>query len=345
VTPAVRAACLLCVFAAAGVCAETRAAIDEQALLKELGFSAHDLQKIGRGEVIGRTTQADSSAVALVVAGTIAIPAGFYIEKFRTIESFKKTAEVLQIGRFSNPPSRDDLAALTLDDADVSDLKGCRIDDCGLKLDEQGIGSLARRDAQPGTSAAAMRQYLASYVQRYLESGNAGLVEYRDNSQPRRLADELGVILTRSNFLQRSWPPLYAAVASFSGTRPEGLEHFVYWSKEKVGPRAVISVTHAIISPPQGGSAAIATKQLFASHYSTGSLGVTMLIDKGTTESPRTLVVYVNRSRLDIFGGILGSIKRPLVRSRARDGAERMMRLLRERLERDYRKTEADGKR
>jgi hypothetical protein len=331
------------VFAAAGLCAEPPAAFDEQALLKELGFSAHDLQKIGRGEVVGRTTQADSSAVALVVAGTIAIPTGFYIDRFRAIESFKKTAEVLQIGRFSNPPSNHDLAALTLDEADVSDLKACRIGDCGVKLDEEGITSLARRDAQAGPSSAAMRQYLANYVQRYLERGDAALAEYRDNSQPRRVADELRVILGRSHFLQRGWPALYATVAAFPGTGPEGLEHFVYWSKEKVGPRAVISVTHAIISPPQGGTAAIATKQLFASHYSTGSLGVTMLIDKGTTESPRTLVVYVNRSRLDIFGGILGSIKRPLVRSRARDGAERMMRLLRERLERDYARQKAEG--
>src|SRR5687768_4328273 len=92
VTYRVRAACLLSVFAAAGLCAEPPAAFDEQALLKELGFSAHDLQKIGRGEVVGRTTQADSSAVALVVAGTIAIPTGFYIDRFRAIESFKKTA-------------------------------------------------------------------------------------------------------------------------------------------------------------------------------------------------------------------------------------------------------------
>jgi hypothetical protein len=81
----------------------------------------------------------------------------------------------------------------------------------------------------------------------------------------------------------------------------------------------------------------IATKQLYASHYSEASLGVTILLDKGTVEAPRTLVIYVNRSRLDIFGGLLGPIKRPLVRSRAREGAERTMRQLRDRLEREYR--------
>jgi hypothetical protein len=331
-------ACLISLAAAALVCAGVPdATTEDQTLLRELGFSAADLQKINRGEIVGRTTQADASAVALVVAGAIAVPIDFYLKKFRAIESFKKSPEVLQIGRFERPPSADDLAALTVDAADVSDLKSCRVGDCGVKLDVDGVTRLARKDAQAATASAAMRQYLAGYAHQYLQGGNGALIEYRDNSHPTRLAGELRVILERSEFLQRGWPSLYTAVASFSGSLPEGLDHFLYWSKEKIGPRAVISVTHAIISPPSQGTAAIATKQIFASHYSTGSLGLTMLLDKGTSESPRTLVVYVNRSRLDIFGGLLGTIKRPLVRSRARDGAERSMRHLRDRLERDYR--------
>jgi hypothetical protein len=264
------------------------------------------------------------------------VPGSYYLERFRAIESFKKSPEILQIGRFGTPPSEADLASLTLEGDDIDDLKGCRPGDCGLKLDAQGIARLARRDARADQSSAAMRQHLAEYVQRYLEAGNSSLMEYHDDPVPRRLAGELRTILERSEYLQREWPALYRAVGDFSGSLPDGLDGFVYWSKEKVGPRAVISVTHAVISPPRDGAAAIATKQLYGSHYSYGSLGVTMLLDKGTPEAPRTLVVYVNRSRLDIFGGLLGGIKRPLVRSRAREGAERTLRQLRDRLERDY---------
>jgi hypothetical protein len=312
------------------------AGIDEQDLLKELGFSAQDLQKIHRGEVVGRAMEADSSAVALAVAGTIAVPADFYLQKFRAIESFKKSPEILQIGRLGPTPSADELASLTLDPADVNDLKGCRINGCGLKLDADGIARLAARDVQAGSASAAMRQYLAGYARRYARGGNGALIEYRDSSHPRRLADELRIIVDRLPYLQRGWPALHGAVTNFSGAMPEGLEHFLYWSKEKIGPRAVISMTHAIISPLQDGKAAIATKQVFATHYSNASLGMTILIDKSTADDPRTLLVYVNRSRLDIFGGVLGGIKRPLVRSRAREGAERTMRHLRERIEGDY---------
>jgi hypothetical protein len=40
---------------------------------------------------------------------------------------------------------------------------------------------------------------------------------------------------------------------------------------------------------------------------------------------------------VDIFDGVLGALKRPIVRSRARAGAERMMTGLRARLESDFR--------
>lgn len=310
---------------------------DEAALLKQVGFSAFEIQKIARGETVARTTEADSAAVALAVAGTVAVPAAFYVEKFRAIESFKKTAEVRQIGRFSAPPRPDDIAALVLEEADVDDLRGCRIDDCGLKLDIEGIQKLARPDAQISTASAAIRPYLAAYASRYAQRGNASLMEYRSASNPRRLADELHTIMNRSEYLRQRWPALFAAVANYSGPLPPDLDGFLYWSKEKIGPRAVVSITHVIISPLREGRAAIATKQIYASHYSDASLGVTMLLEYGTAADPRTRVIYVNRTRLDIFGGLFGSIKRPLVRSRAREGAERTMRGLRDKLEREYR--------
>jgi hypothetical protein len=309
----------------------------ERALLSEIGFSAHDVERITRGETVSRTTQADSAAVALAVASTVAVPLAFYLEQFRDIESFKKSPEVLQIGRLSRDPSASELAGLTLEQSDVKDLERCEPGDCGIKLDDHGIQSVAARDARVDTASAAMRQYLAVYMQKYLRSGNSALIAYHDASTPRRLADDLRLILDRAAYLQRGWPSLYSAIGSFTGAPLEGLEGFVYWSKEKIGPRAVVSVTHAIISPPRDGSAAIATKQIYASHYSHASLGLTILLDRSGTDAPRTRVIYVNRSRLDIFGGLFGSIKRSLVRSRARDGAERTMTRLRARLEHTYR--------
>ena len=314
-------------------------AIDVSTLLKQVGLQAGDVQKIERGDVVGRTTDADSSAVALVVAGRVAVPPTYYLERLRVIESFKKSPEILQIGRVGVPPAPSQFVNLTLDNADVDDLRGCRVQDCGLKLSAEAITRLARRDAQALTASAAMREFLADYAGKYLQAGNASLIEYNDGSRPKRLADELRVITPHFGYLQRGWPTLHDAIAGFAGTLPDGIEHFLYWSKEKIGPRAVVSMTHVLISPLRDGTAAAASKQIYASHYSNASVGLTLLIDQGTEAAPRTLVIYVNRSRLDIFDGLFAGIKRPLVRSRARDGAERTMRRLRDRLEADYKTT------
>jgi hypothetical protein len=340
--PLVRTSMLLALIAAAAP--HGRAVIGAEGdggatLLRDFGFSPDEIRKIDHGEVVANSWHPDAHEVALVVATTMAVTPAFYLERFRDITSFKRAAEVLQIGRIGPAPTTADFAALTLENDDVKDLRSCRLDDCGVKLDRGGIERLARRDADLVTSSAAMRQFLADYLASYLRTGNGALIEYRDDKPARRLADDLREILGRSAYLQRGWPDLFRAVGEFNGSLPRGLDGFLYWSKEKVGPRAVVSVTHVMMQPLAGGSAAVATKQVYASHYSDASLGVTLLVERPSAGGPRTLVIYANRTRLDVFGGILGGLKRPIVRSRARDGAERTMKRLQVRLERDYQTT------
>ena len=306
-------------------------------LLRELGFSTLEIDRIAKGEVLGRSLRADSSEVALAVAASIRTTPAFYLERLRDITTFKTSSEVLQIGKVAPPPSTRDFAVLTLENDDVKDLRSCRIDRCGVKLDRDGVERLARRDADIPRASAAMREFLAGYTSRYLQRGNPALIEYRDDAPTRPLLADLAEILKHSGYLQRGWPALYGAVAGFDGSLPTRLDGFLYWSKEKIGPRAVVSVTHVVIDAPAGGAAAVATKQVYASHYSDASLGVTMLFDQSSGGEPRTLVVYTNRSRLDVFGGIFGALKRPIVRGRARDGATRTMERLRQRMEHQFR--------
>lgn len=299
------------------------------------GFSAAELQRIERGDVVVRSLAADSSEVAIAAAAMIHVPVRFYVESFRAIEAFKRSPEVQQIGRFSAQPSPAAMSGATVSEADAAALQRCRRGKCDVKLDAAGIEVVRSRKEDV---SAAYRDYLAQYVARYLREGNGALIEYYDEPAPRRLADELGRIVRRSPYLQQEWPALAEVIGQFRGTVNPPLEHFVYWSKEKAATKPVLSVTHAVILPETQRIAVIATKQLYASHYMTASLGLTVLEDRGTAAAPRTLVVYVNRTRLDVFEGILGRVKRPMVRSRARAAAERMLGTLRERLQREFRK-------
>ena len=311
-----------------------RANFDPHAFLRaHASFSTDDFAKLERGETIAHAISADGSEVAIAAATMMAIPIEFYLQQFHAIESFKRTSEVLQIGRFSAVPSADDLRALTLEAGDVSALRECRVGSCDVKLDATGITQVSRA----ADISEAFRSHLAAYAARYLREGNAALMTYHDKRDPHPLAGDLRRIVARSSVLLESSAAIRFAVVDFPGSLPADLQQFVYWSKEKPAGKAVVSVTHAIIHPETQGRAVIATKQLYASHYLTGSLGLTVLVNRGTPGAPRTLLVYVNRTRVDVFDGVLGRLKRPIVRSRARGGTEDLLERLRHRLEAEYR--------
>jgi hypothetical protein len=63
-------------------------------------------------------------------------------------------------------------------------------------------------------------------------------------------------------------------------------------------------------------------------HYFDASLGVTLLIPDTTASPPATYVVYLNRSRIDLFDGVFGGIARKVVSGKARSlVAEQLARL------------------
>jgi hypothetical protein len=257
------------------------------------------------------------------------VPSSFYVARFRDIETFKQDQAVLQVRRFSERPSAVDMTSLQLGRRDLDDLRACAADGCRVKLDAAGLARLAAMRAATGSDAQVSDtfiQHLANYSARYVEEGNAQLIEYRDRGRPRPLLGEL-------RHLVDGFPALTAAIGSFTGPVPAGVDGFLYWSHEMVGPKPVVTITHSLMTAPENGVTALASKQIYASHYFTASLGLTLLIDEPGGAAPGTLVIYINRSRVDLFEGLLGSAKRAIVRSRARSASARILKDLKSRLE------------
>ena len=114
-----------------------------------------------------------------------------------------------------------------------------------------------------------------------------------------------------------------------------GAESFVYWSKEKFGLKAVVSLTHVTIFRRSKSEFLIASKQIYASHYFDASLGLTHLADKGDGGGEAYLV-YLNRSRADGLQGGFSKVKRTLLAGEVRDGLARNLRQTKQRLDSDY---------
>ena len=156
---------------------------------------------------------------------------------------------------------------------------------------------------------------------------------YHDRDRPRRISADLVPIMQRSGYFTRELASMRNDVAAFAGVTSSANEHLLYWSYERVASAAVTSMTHVIIAAPAPGLSAIATRQIYGSHFFHASLGLTLVADISTPGQAGITVIYINRSRVDAFAGLLGPVKRAAVRSRARSGSERLLRDLRTRLE------------
>jgi hypothetical protein len=111
-------------------------------------------------------------------------------------------------------------------------------------------------------------------------------------------------------------------------------ESFLYWSKERFGPKPVVTVTHLLLLRGGDGpepEALVVGRQVFATHYMDGSLSVTAIF-RDPSSSTRYLA-YLNRSDVDVLGGLLGGMVRRIVERRVRSEAPAALEMLRNRVQ------------
>jgi hypothetical protein len=318
------------VFAGAALVAVPAASTPDPArtlLTTAFGLSAVDVARVDRGEIVGRTLAVKNAReVATLGVVRIRTTPERYIEQLRDIARFKRTEDILQIGTFSEPPRERDLATLTLEDADVRRFRECRVGDCGVRLSAEGIERLRREIDWKAADAAAhvsglMKELLVDYVTRYRARGAAAAMTYAGTAAPLDGGHEFAALVDADTSTWIYVPRLRRHLLQYPDAAGDRASDFVYWSKERVHARPVISITHVAIVPGETASPvafAIGSKQIYAAHYFDASLGVTLLVPDTTAPRPATYVVYLNRSRIDIFDGFFGGVARRLVAGRAR---------------------------
>jgi hypothetical protein len=103
-----------------------------------------------------------------------------------------------------------------------------------------------------------------------------------------------------------------------------GVESFVYWSKEQIAGKPIVSATHVstLRSPPAWLPRLAATIRIFSTHYVNASLGD----GRGArSASASGYLVYMNRSQVDVLGGMFGRLVRMVVQRRLRSEATELL--------------------
>jgi hypothetical protein len=292
--------------------------------------------RLDHGYPLARVLQAKGLEVAVLAAVPVSVDGDRLVAWERRIEELKKGSYLVAIGRFSDPPRIEDLDRLELDSGDVAAIQSCQPGNCELKLSAAEMTQLQHVEAQTGGDSRvavqdAFRHMVLDRVKQYLANGYIPPDEdHRGQVQP---SSRFGLLLEHMPFLTDRLPQLADNLRSYPQTAGQGVESFLYWSKERLARKATISVTHVRIVRNQEADlpdALIVGRDVFSTHYVDASLSVTALMRGGPERT--NYLVYVNRTEVDVLHGMFGGIIRRSIQGRLKNAAS-VLTTIRQRLE------------
>jgi hypothetical protein len=300
-----------------------------------------ELTSLAAGAPVTKLLDADpATEVAVFGAVWVAAPAQLYVDAVKDIESFERGGSFRVTKKISEPARLEDFAALELPDDDVDDLRTCRPGDCELKVSQESIDRLRKEVNWSKPSARTdlerlFRQVAVDYVNAYREGGNARLAVYRDAARPTFVAVEFESLVNRMPELTNYLPELRRYLLEYPKYSLPASTSFVYWQEASFGLKPTIRINHVVIADGEEGIA-VASKQLYASHYFWTALELRVLVPD-PSRGQGFWFVTVNRSRSDGLGGFVGRMIRGKVRGEATSGMQAVLKVTKTNLERQAR--------
>jgi hypothetical protein len=303
-------------------------------------FSQQERAEISAGTAVVDVLREHGDDFAIAGAAITTATPERLVTWSRNITELQRGRYVPLIHRFSSQPRIEDLASLTLDEEDLEDLEDCRAARCGVKLAASEIDQVRQAVASSprdrrGAALAAFRVILLARVRDFQANGFATAKAYEDEKVPVRPAQEFEAMLGRFGQDPLFTPRVATFLRTYPASRDAG-ESFFYWSKDLLGDaKPIISITHLSILP---GTAAepttVVASQVFASHYLNASLSLTAVTNCDT--DGRRHLVYMRRSRVDVFQGTFGGFVRRAVTKRVRAEGPAVLESFRRKLEQGF---------
>ncbi len=283
-------------------------------LQHSIGFDSAQLAAVERGEPVVKVLEArDRRDVAVFGIITVAVTRDAWASAARNFPAALPTPNRTQLGIFSNPATLGDVAAVTINNRDVGEMRDCKPGDCVVKLPatdmrrihDQMNWSAPAPDLQAQLSAYARRR-LVEYVTDYRTRGDSAMAIYDDRGNLNVHASEaFAAQLAESRFVYQTVPSLQKYLAGYPHDSLPGASEIIFWSEDVLPHlRPILSVTHLVVyTPPElPGMTLVVAKQLYANHYFEAAVDLTSAIDRGTG----IYLLILRRYRFDnLPGGIL----------------------------------------
>ena len=309
-------------------------------LRRTIGLTDAQVAEIDAGRVVTRQLpSADKPEMAAFGAVRVAGKKDVYLDRLRDVAAFRKGPSTIQIGRFHTPPVIADLDSLTLEDGDFDAARKCKPGDCDLKLARTALERIQKEMDWKAPDARAratqlMKQMLVEYVSAYLRGGTAEMAIYVDNASPLETSVEFRKVMGASPYLVQYAPALQRYLEDYPKGQPAGAEDLFYWTKDKFGPKPTMAIYHLTIwrDPADPTRAAVAAKQIYASHYFQAGLDLTALVDAPAPPGGFYLV-DLYRARIDPPTGLLSGVLLGKIRGGIEQGVAEGLRTAKQRTE------------
>jgi hypothetical protein len=326
-------ACALLALAVAGGEAATD---DIRRLWRSVGgFTPGQIAAVERGEPVAKVLPTDRREIAIMGVVRVRGPRDPLIARHRDITNLRKSDLVLQVGAFGRPPRVEDLEPVAFEPYDLDAPRECLPGRCAIRASADAMVRMraavnweaadARRQ-----SAAAWREMLGGLARGYAAGGDAALPVLANKADPLAIRDELDGLYAEFGFLADLAPDVLRYVREFPRARLEGAEDTIFWSKNDLGLKPVVGITHQTIYAPAGRPAIILQKRIYAVHYVDAGLGITMFTDDGAGGFYLTIV---DRVRTRSLVGFTRAIVRSIVQNKSREGIEKVLRSSQRRVE------------
>jgi len=276
-----------------------------ESYLLSVGLGASHLHAAARGEAAVKLLKTqDKRDVA--VAGVIGVRAPRAVAVARVLDDPAFIAAgATRFGAFEDPPAVGDVRGVAFDRSEYRDLRSCRPSDCRFKLSAGEMAAFARNVdwSAPNAKAQAdehLRIELVRLVADYRRRGNEGMPTYNDGGGEVRASDAFNALVAQSRELAAFAPDVLRYLTTYPAAQPNGARSFVYWSENRIGRmRPTLTVDHVMTYVAPAGTAFLAKKQIYASHYFEGGLELLALVETsapvGTSAPAANMYVIVVR--------------------------------------------------
>lgn len=291
--------------------------------LRAIGLSATQRDSISRGQVVVQLLPGGTDRDVAVV-GIVGVSGASEAVRARALDVEGLLDEAG--GRFqlmADPATAADVRDAALDESEYRDLRDCRPGACDFKLPASAMESFLEQVdwSAPNAKAQAeelVRAGLLRLAADYRARGNAATPPY-DDLRGVRSGDVFAELLRDSPLVHAYTPELQRYLLAYPSGRPPGTREILYWSEDRLPHlRPLLTLNHVVVYVSPAGSALVARKQIYASHYFEGGFELLAVIDAGADAAvDTTYLLALRRFRFDSLPGgpanIKGRVQRQLV--------------------------------